>query len=111
MAEPYVVTAVFLVFVGGLTWLGFHVLFGNGSPWKSATQPAPPARDMRRFNKVVTALDVAGLTIASALLAWHFAVRALPDPLLRYVVLPLMLACAIGCAKAAIRRFRRDAKT
>lgn len=111
MAEPYVVTAVLLAFVGGLTWLGFHALFGNGSPWKSATRPAPSARDMRKFNKIVAVLDAIGLTIAGALLAWHFAVSALPDPLLWYVVVPLALACAIGCAKSVIRRFLRYAKT
>lgn len=111
MSETYVAIAVLSVGSAWLAMLAFRASSGNDSPWKSATRPSPAAKDMQKFNGVVTALDVAGLTIASALFAWHFAVSALPDPLLWYFALPLALVCAIGRAKAAIRHFRRDAET
>lgn len=114
MSETYVALAVLSVIGGGLAWLAhraFRGLFGNDSPWKSSTPPSPAVKDMRKFNGVVTVLDVAGLTVSGALLAWHFAVSALPDPLLWYFALPLALVCAVGRAKAVVRHVRRDTET
>lgn len=111
MAEIYVAIAVLSLVGAALGWLGmlaFRALFGSDSPWRWGwiTRQNPDATDDARLNKLISMLDLVGLTLAAAMLGWHFIIFALPEALLQLFVLPLAAICIIGHAKAIIRHFR-----
>lgn len=86
MNDVYLILVV-LVVVGGVSALFAHFAFdgllGKSSPWRWSWLDRPrPARTYNpKLNKLITALEIAGLAISASIFGWHFAVSALSDTL------------------------------